>query len=117
MDLLQAISERNREAIAGLVADDVVFHSPATTYQGRDQVVDVLDALGSVFTDITKTREVETVTFIKGRAADEELYGVLVELKDGDGRVAEITLLLRPLSGVQTGVRLMARALAEGQGS
>ena len=114
MDLLQAISERNREALAALVADDVVFHSPATTYHGRDQVVDVLDILGSVFVDISKTREVETVTFLKGRAGDEVLYGALVEIKDGEGRAAEITLLLRPLSGVQVGVRLMARALAEG---
>jgi ketosteroid isomerase-like protein len=113
MDLLQAISERDREALAALVADDVVFHSPATTYRGRDQVVDVLDVLGSVFEDITRTREVETVTFLKGRAGDEELDGALVEIQDSDGRIAEITLLLRPLAGVQAGVRLMARALAE----
>ncbi|HEX6584067.1 MAG TPA: nuclear transport factor 2 family protein [Thermoleophilaceae bacterium] len=114
MDLLQAISERDRDALAALVADDVVFHSPATTYRGRDQVVDVLDVLGSVFEDITKTREVETVTFLTGRAGDDELDGALVEIKDSDGRIAEITLLLRPLAGVQAGFRLMARALAEG---
>jgi ketosteroid isomerase-like protein len=114
MDLLDAIIARDREALAGLVADDVVFHSPATTYRGREQVVDVLDILGSVFQDITRTREVETVTFVTGRAGDEELDGALVEIQDSDGRVAKITLLLRPLAGVQAGVRLMARALAEG---
>jgi hypothetical protein len=50
---------------------------------------------------------------LKGRAGEEELDGALVEIKDSDGRIAEITLLLRPLAGVQAGVRLMARALAE----
>jgi ketosteroid isomerase-like protein len=114
MDLLGAIRERDREALAAMVADDVVFHSPVTTYRGRDQVVDLLAILGSVFEDITRTREVETVTFLKGHAGGEELDGALVEIKDGDGRVAEITLLLRPLAGIQAGVRLMARALAEG---
>ena len=114
MDLLEAIVARDREALAALVADDVVFYSPATTYRGRDQVADVLAVIGGVFVDITKTREVETVTFVKGRAGGEELDGALVEIKDDDGRIAEITLLLRPLSGLQAGLRLMARALASG---
>jgi hypothetical protein len=114
MDLVSAISERNREALAAMVADDVVFYSPATTYRGRDQVVDMLVLIGGVLTDLTATREVETVTFVKGYLDDDELNGVLVEIRDGDGRIAEITLLMRPLATVQAGVRLMARALAEG---
>jgi ketosteroid isomerase-like protein len=36
MDLLSAIRERDREALAALVADDVVLYSPATTYRGRE---------------------------------------------------------------------------------
>jgi len=114
MDLLEAIIARDREALAALVADDVVFNSPVTVYRGRDQVVDLLVVLGGVFQDITRTREIETVTFVRGRAGDEELDGAFVEIKDGDGLIAEITLLLRPLAGIQAGVRLMARALAEG---
>jgi hypothetical protein len=39
---------------------------------------------------------------------------VLVEIGDDDGRIAEITLLLRPLATLQAAVRQMARALAEG---
>ena len=114
MDLLEAIVARDREALGALVADDVVFHSPVTTYRGRDQVVDLLVVIGGVFEGITRTREVETVTFVKGRAGGEELDGAFVEIKDDDGRIAEITLLLRPLAGIQAGVRLMARALASG---
>ena len=116
MDLLSAIRERDREALAAMVTDDVVFHSPATTYRGRDQVVDLLALIGGVLEDVTSTRQVETVTFVKGYSDGEELNGVLVEITDSDGRIAEITLLLRPLAALQTAVRRMARALAEGQG-
>jgi hypothetical protein len=63
---------------------------------------------------VTATRQVETVTFVKGHLDDEEMDGVLVEIRDGEGRIAEITLLLRPLATLQRGVRQMARALAEG---
>jgi ketosteroid isomerase-like protein len=114
MDLLGAIRERDREALAAMVADDVVFNSPVTTYRGRDQVVDLLALIGSVFTGLTVTREVETATFVRGRSNGDELDGVLVEITDSDGRIAEITLLLRPLAALQSAVRRMARALAEG---
>ena len=116
MDLLGAIRERDREALAAMVADDVVFHSPTTTYRGRDQVVDVLVLIGAVLDDVTPTREVETVTFVTGHLDGDELNGVLVEIRDADGRIAEITLLLRPLATLQRAVRQMARALAEGAG-
>jgi hypothetical protein len=116
MDLLSAIRERDREALGAMVADDVVFHGPATTYRGRDQVVDLLVLTGSVLEDVTSTRQVETVTFVTAHSDGEELNGVLVEITDSDGRIAEITLLLRPLAALQTAVRRMARALAEGAG-
>ena len=114
MDLLSAIRQRDREALAAMVADDVVFYSPATTYRVREQVVDVLALIGSVLEDTTATREVETVTFVKGYSEGEALEGVLVEIKNGDGQISEITLLLRPLATLQKAVVRMARALAEG---
>jgi len=114
MDLLSAIRERDREALAALVADDVVLHSPATTYRGREQVVDLLALIGSVLEDVTATREVATVTFVRGHSEGAELDGVLVELKGDDGLITEITLLLRPLAALQKAVVRLARALAEG---
>jgi|SRR5215210_269385 len=114
MDLLTAIRERDREALGALVADDVVFYSPTTEYHGREQVVEILALIGSVLVDVTATRAVETVTFIKGRSEGDELDGVLVEVKGDDGRIAEITLLMRPLAALQKAVVRMAGALAEG---
>ncbi len=114
MDLLSAIRERDREALGALVADDVVFYSPATVYRGREQVVDLLVLIGGVLEDVTATREVDTVTFITGQSEGDVLNGVLVEVRDDDGRIAEITLLLRPMAAVQKAVVRLARAMTEG---
>jgi ketosteroid isomerase-like protein len=119
MDLLSAIAEGDREALSAMVSDDVVYHSPGTTYRGRDQVVDVLRVAPHVLASLTATREaVEigaggTLTFPTATVEDEELHGVLIEARDEAGRVAEITWYLRPLRGVVTAVRHLARALAE----
>jgi hypothetical protein len=114
MDLLSAIRERDREALGALVADEVVFYSPATVYRGREQVVDLLVLIGAVLEDVTATREVDGITFITGRSEGDELNGVLVEVREDDDRIAEITILLRPLAAVQKAVVRMAGALAEG---
>lgn len=114
MRLLEAIREQDREALGAMVTEDVVFHSPTTTYRGRDQVVQLLALIGHVLDDVTATREVETITFIQGRLGDDELNGVLVEITGADDRIVEITLLLRPLATLQLAVRQLARALAEG---
>jgi len=114
MDLLGAIRARDREALRAMVADDVVFNGPVTTYEGRDQVVHVLALVGSVLDDLAATGEVETVKFVKGHMDGEQLDGVLIEIRDDDDRITEITLLLRPLTLLQTAVQRMARALAEG---
>ncbi len=97
-----------------MVADDVAFYSPTTIYRGREQVVEILGVIGRLLENPVATREVETVKFITGYTEGEELNGVLVEVKDDDGRIAEITLLLRPLATLQKAVVRMARALAEG---
>ena len=68
-----------------MVADDVVFNGPVTTYSGRDQVVRPARADRHVLDDITATGQVETVTFVKGHMDGEELDGVLVEIRDDDG--------------------------------
>jgi hypothetical protein len=122
MELLDAIAGKDRKALAELGIDDVVFHSPGTTYNGREQVMDVLGVAPGVLANLRATREPlaitvdETLTFITGSVEDKELDGVLIEARNETGRVAEITMLLRPLSAVQAGVRHLARALAKEAG-
>ena len=58
--------------------------------------MDVLGSDESVLEEVTTTRQVETVTFIKGHSEGEHLDGVLVEITDADGRIAEIALFSAP---------------------
>jgi SnoaL-like domain len=119
MELLGAIAAGDREAIAAMVSDGVVYHSPGTTYSGRDQVVDVLGAAPSVIANLRATGDQiaigddEGLTFVTGAVEEEQIHGVLIEARNEAGRVAEITLLLRPLSAVQAATRHLARALAD----
>ena len=122
MSLLSAMAERDREAIAGIVSDDVVFHGPATAYEGRDQVVDVLAIGAGVLQGLTAAREPatigpgETLTLIEASVEGEQLNGVMLERTDDGGHVAEVTILLRPLGPLQTVIRHIARGMAEGGG-
>jgi SnoaL-like domain len=111
MTLLQAIQARDRAALAELLAEDAVFHSPVASYRGRDEVVHLLATIGGVLDDVNVTREVDTVTFVTAQVGDHQLDGMLDEIRDGDGRIAEITLMLRPLAALQAAVERMGRAL------
>jgi ketosteroid isomerase-like protein len=119
MDLLTAIREGNREELDAMLADDVVFYGPLSTYHGRDQVVDLLALLRNVIEDLSPTREAvtvgagETLTFMKGHLEDEELDGVLIQLRDREGRITEVRMLFRPMGPLQKAVRRMARAMTE----
>jgi hypothetical protein len=122
VSLITAMAEGDRDAIAEMVSDDVVFHGPATAYKGRDQVVDVLAIGGGVLRGLTAAREPatigpgETLTLIEASVEGERLNGVVLERTDEDGRVAEVTILLRPLGPLQTVIRHIARGMAEGGG-
>ena len=123
MDLLGAIAAGDREGLAAMVSDGVVYHSPGTTYRGREQVVDVLGVAPSVIANFRATRDPvaigdgERVRFVTGTVEEEEIHGVLIEARDETGRIAEINLLLRPLSAVQAATRHLARALADAKES
>ena len=122
MSLLEAMADRDRDALGAMVADGVVFNSPATAYEGREQVVDVLTIAGGVFQGLSASRGPvsigpdETLTLIEAGVEGEPLNGFLLERTEG-GRIAELTILLRPLGTLQTALRHIARGMAEGGGS
>ena len=113
MTLLEAIANRDRDALVELLAEDVVFHSPVQTYRGRNQVVHLLVTAGGVLDRVDVTREVNGVTFLVAQVEEHPVDGVLDQRVDDDGRITEITLMLRPLAQLQAAVARMARALAE----
>jgi hypothetical protein len=113
MILLDAIAGSERSALEGMLAEDVVFHSPVQTYRGRAQVIHLLVTIGGVIDDVSVTRELDGVTFFAATVEEHPVDGVLVERAGEDGRIGEITLMLRPLAQLQAAVARMARALAE----
>jgi SnoaL-like protein len=112
-ELLTAIAGRDREGLEGLLAEDVVFHSPVQTYRGRDQALHLLVIIGGIVESIEETRRVETITLFRAQIEDHPVDGMLDAVPGEDGRIAELTLMLRPLASLQAGVARMARALAE----
>lgn len=122
MSLLKAMADGDRDALGAMVVDGVVFNSPATVYEGREQVVDVLAVGGGVLRGLAATGEPvpvgpdETLTRIEASVEGEPLEGILLERTDG-GRIAELTILLRPLGPLQTAIRHIARGMAESGGT
>jgi hypothetical protein len=110
--VLEAIAAKDGDTLNGLFAEDVVFHSPVQSYRGRRQVVHLLVTVGGILDAIAVTREVDGVTFFAAEVEQHPVDGVVVEEVDEDGRVAEITLMLRPLAQLQAAVARLTRALA-----
>jgi hypothetical protein len=102
-----------------LATEDVIFRSPVVfrPYEGREALAVVLGAVVQVFEDFRYVDQVETertaVLVFKARVGDRELDGVDVLCFDGEGRLAELMVMVRPMSGVQALAEAMQRKLEE----
>lgn len=101
-----AILSGDREQIADALADDVVFRSPVVyrPYEGRDAVMVVLDAVSRVFEDFEYVDRMEgdgsAALIFRARVGDREIEG-LDHLRYGDdGRLSELRVMVRPMSGM-----------------
>jgi hypothetical protein len=112
-DAFRAAAEsKDFSAVEELFAEDVTFRSPVVfrPYEGRDAVSMLLGAVVQVFedfryTDHTETGDTATLAF-SARVGDKELDGIDLLRFDGDGKIREMAVYVRPMSGVH--------ALAEG---
>lgn len=89
-----------------LFAEDVVFKSPVVfkPYEGREAVAILLGAVVQVFKDFRYVEHVETgdtaVLMFEARAGDRDLQGVDILRFAGDGRIAEMIVMVRPMSAL-----------------
>jgi hypothetical protein len=89
-----------------LFAEDVVFKSPVVfkPYEGREAVTILLGAVVQVFKDFRYVEHVEAgdtaVLMFEARAGDRDLQGVDILRFADDGRIAEMTVMVRPMSAV-----------------
>jgi hypothetical protein len=112
-DAFRAAAEaKDFGAAEDLFAEDAVFRSPVVykPYEGRDQIHVLLSAVVQVFEDFRYLEQVETgdaaVLMFEARVGDKQLQGVDILKFGPDDRIVEMTVMVRPMSGVH--------ALAEG---
>jgi hypothetical protein len=104
------------ESYLDQLADDVTFNSPVATYRGRADVEHLLTIISGVVDRFEVERELtgpdEAVAFVSGLVAGQRIHGVVDRRFGADGRIIEMTLMLRPLKALISAVELMGKALA-----
>ena len=105
------------EAAVALLAEEVVFRSPAVfkPYEGRETVGTILRTVFDVLEDFRYTDElggegIHGLVF-DARVGDRSLQGIDLLRPDGDERIAEFTVMIRPASGLIAVAERMGPAL------
>lgn len=115
----QAAESKDFSAVEELFAADVTFKSPVVykPYEGREAVAMLLGAVVRVFEDFRYTDQVETgdvaTLCFSARIGDREVEGVDLLRFDSEGRVREMAVYVRPMSGVNALAEAMKRQLEE----
>jgi ketosteroid isomerase-like protein len=117
-DPFRAAAEAKDFAAADeLFTDDATFRSPVVykPYEGRDQIKLLLGAVIQVFEDFRYLEQVETgdvaVLMFEARVGEKKLQGVDILKFADDDRIAEMTVMVRPMSGVHALAEAMQRML------
>lgn len=101
-----AAEAKDVELMTETLREDVVLHSPILFrgFEGRDVVSQVLTHVAATLEDLTYVDELaegNTVALrFKAKVGDRELEGIDFLELDADGRVAELTVFMRPLSAL-----------------
>jgi hypothetical protein len=113
--LEQAVKARDLEALTAALAPDAVFRSPVVyrPYEGRDVIATILAAVTQVFEDFEYVQRFEgdrtAALIFRARVGEREVDGLDLLHFDDDGLVSELTVMVRPMSGVNA----LAAAMAE----
>jgi hypothetical protein len=112
----RAFERGDRAPLLALLADDVVFHSPVIAeqgFEGRESVAVLLDIVFAAIGDVEYTHELGDervrVLIANGRVLGKPIKSATLLEHDGNGRIREIWVMARPLTG--------AVAIAEAIGS
>lgn len=113
----RAAESKDFSAIEELFAEDIRFKSPVVykPYEGREAVAMLLGAVVRVFEDFRYTDQVETgnvaTLCFNARVGDRELEGIDLLRFDTEGRVREMAVYVRPMSGLNALAEAMQRQL------
>ena len=103
-----AVEARDIDAALALMTDDVVFRSPVVfkPYRGRDAVAPILHAVLQVFEDFRYEREIgadaasDHVLVFTAQIEGKQVEGADFIHVDEDGAIDELTVMVRPMSGL-----------------
>ncbi len=118
-----AIEARDLDAAVALLSDDVVFRSPVVfkPYRGPDAVRVLLAGVARVFEDFRYLREIgapdarDHALVFEARVGDKQIEGSDFLHLDENGRVDELMVMVRPLSGALALADAMKEQLAAAQ--
>ena len=102
----RAAEAKDVELMTETLREDVVLHSPILFrgFEGREIVGQVLTHVAATLEDLTYVDELvgeRTVALrFKAMVGDRELEGIDFLELDDDGKVAELTVFMRPLSAL-----------------
>ena len=102
----KAAEAKDFSAIEDIFTEDVTFKSPVVykPYEGREAVATLLGAVAQVFEDFRYLHQVETgdvaVLMFEASVGDRDLQGVDILRFDDEGKIAELTVMVRPMSGM-----------------
>ncbi|MGX5210875.1 nuclear transport factor 2 family protein [Streptomyces violaceus] len=113
----KAVENGDLDAVAALLADDVVFTSPVAfkPYPGKAMTTAILRAVTQVFENFTYVREIanpdgrDHAFVFTASVAGKKLQGCDFLHFDEDGKIDDFTVMVRPLSA--------AHALSEAMGA
>ena len=101
-----AVEAGDIDGAIALLAPDVVFRSPIVhrPYEGAEVVGGLLRAVSEVFEDLRYVDELQSAggdhaLIFEARVGDRRLQGMDLLHEDADGRIARLTVMVRPLSG------------------
>jgi hypothetical protein len=113
---VSAIEAKDKKALAATLADDVAFRSPVVfrPYEGHAVVSTILtEGAMNVFEDFHYTDRFEdgdaAALIFKARVGDRELDGLDLLRFDADGKVSELMVMVRPMSGLTALAEAMGR--------
>jgi len=116
-DFRAAAEAKDFAAAQDLFTDDVQFRSPVVykPYEGRDALMVLLGAVTQVFEDFRYVEQVESgdaaVLMFEARVGERDVQGVDILRYDGEGKIREMVVMVRPMSGVNALAEAMQRQL------
>jgi SnoaL-like domain len=113
----RAVEAHDVDALTDALAEDVLFRSPVVyrPYEGREVVATILSAVARVFEDFEYVQRFDSgdraALIFKARVGEREVDGLDLLRLDGEGKVSELTVMVRPMSGVHALAEAMGKEL------